>query len=168
MCHSHHHGPWGAERGHGPLGGFGPLRRPGRAPRGRIRAEILRLLRTGPKHGYELMNLIAEQSGGMWQPSPGSIYPTLQLLEDQGLVESVADGDRRTYRLTAAGEEEAARIPEHPPFGPGSFGSAIGPEVAQTMAALRTLALTATDAQREAAVQALAELRRRLYQILAE
>jgi len=161
MCHGHHH--------RGPGGPFGGIRAGrGRAPRGRIRAEILTLLKEGPKHGYELMNLIAERSGGAWQPSPGSIYPTLQLLEDQGLVQSAEEGERRIYRLTPEGEQEAERLEDEPAWGPGGVGARMGPEVAQVMGALRTITFSGTQAQRDAATQALADLRRRLYQILAE
>ncbi|WP_218914776.1 PadR family transcriptional regulator [Acidimicrobium ferrooxidans] len=144
------------------------MRRGGRAPRGRIRAEILRLLLDGPKHGYELMNLIAEQSGGAWQPSPGSIYPTLQLLEDQGLVASASDGDRRVYQLTDAGREEAERLQHEPGPHAGPAGARLGPEIAQVMGALRTIAMSGTPEQRDAAQSAIAEFRRTLYQILAQ
>lgn len=170
MCYPYHRGPGGpfGRHGFGP-GPFGQGRRGPRVPRGRLRTEILKLLAEGPKHGYELMNLITERSGGLWQPSPGSVYPTLQLLEDQGLVVGETDGDRRVYRLTEAGQEEASRLAEQPdePLR-GPMAGRIGPEVAQIMQALRTIALTGTSQQRETAQEALAELRRRLYQILAE
>jgi len=114
------------------------------------------------------MNLIAEQSGGAWQPSPGSIYPTLQLLEDQGLVASASEGDRRVYQLTDAGREEAERLQREPGPHAGPAGARLGPEIAQVMGALRTIAMSGTPEQRDAAQSAIAEFRRTLYQILAQ
>src|SRR6266480_2634349 len=75
----------------------------GRGPRvgrGDVRAAILVLLAEGPKHGYQVMQELTERSGGMWRPSPGSIYPTLQLLEDEGLVRSAESDGRRVFELT--------------------------------------------------------------------
>ncbi|NED64733.1 helix-turn-helix transcriptional regulator, partial [Streptomyces sp. SID10244] len=71
--------------GHGPWGGRGRGGPRGRARRGDVRASILALLKERPMHGYEMIQEIAERSGGAWKPSPGSVYPTLQLLEDEGL-----------------------------------------------------------------------------------
>ena len=79
----------------------------GRGPRvrrGDVRSAILDVLRGEPMNGYQLINQIAERSAGAWKPSPGSVYPTLQQLEDEGLVEADAESGRRTFRLTADGE----------------------------------------------------------------
>src|SRR5205823_8000476 len=76
----------------GPFGGsgWGPHRRgPGRARRGDVRLALLRLLAEEPRNGYQLIQTIEERSGGMWRPSPGSVYPTLAQLEDEGLIRSV-------------------------------------------------------------------------------
>ena len=91
-----------------PWGGFafGPSRffETGRRSRffetGEIRLAILSLLSEGPKHGYQLMKEMAERSGGVYRASAGSVYPTLQQLEDEGLIECTQEGGRRVYRLT--------------------------------------------------------------------
>ncbi|MGW5359513.1 PadR family transcriptional regulator [Actinopolymorpha pittospori] len=98
-------GPWGGRGGWGPPFGF-----PGRGPRARrgdVRAGILHLLASTerPMHGYEMIRELQERSGGAWRPSAGSIYPTLQLLEDEGLVTSTEEGGKRLYSLTDAGRE---------------------------------------------------------------
>src|SRR5215470_10982285 len=80
-------GPFGPGFG-GPFGGRGRGGGRGRARRGDVRASILALLKDRPMHGYEMIQEIGERSGGAWRPSPGSVYPTLQLLEDEGLITS--------------------------------------------------------------------------------
>ena len=79
---------------------------------GEIRLAILSLLSEAPKHGYQLMKEISERSGGVYRASAGSVYPTLQQLEDEGLIEAVQEGGRRVFRLTAAGREELAKDPD--------------------------------------------------------
>ena len=76
--------------------------------RGDVRTAILALLAESPMHGYQVMQQLAERSGGIWQPSAGSVYPTLQLLEDEGLVTGAEADGRRVYSLTDAGREAAA------------------------------------------------------------
>ena len=106
----------------GPRGGFGPgFRGRGRhrgrgARRGDVRAAVLALLAERPMHGYEIIQQIEERSGGVWRPSPGSIYPSLQLLADEGLVTGDETGGRRLFTLTDAGREEAARHEGDSPF----------------------------------------------------
>jgi DNA-binding PadR family transcriptional regulator len=73
---------------------------------GEIRLALLSLLSEGPKHGYQLMKEMQERSSGMYRASAGSVYPTLQQLEDEELIESDQQGGRRTYRLTKAGKKE--------------------------------------------------------------
>ena len=97
---------------HGPAGFGGPFFGPGRrAGRGDIRAAILALLAEEPMHGYQIIQVISERSGGNWTPSPGSVYPTLQQLEDEGLIEPAAsESGRRVFALTDAGSRrEQAR-----------------------------------------------------------
>ena len=95
---------WGGGRG-----GWGGGRR---MRRGAIRTAILLALREEPAHGYEVMRRLEEMSGGLWRPSPGSVYPHLQMLEDEGLVRS-SDVDRsRTYALTDEGRAEAEKNEE--------------------------------------------------------
>jgi DNA-binding PadR family transcriptional regulator len=79
---------------------------------GEVRLAILSLLSEGPKHGYQLMKEMAERSGGVYKASAGSVYPTLQQLEDEQLIESEQQGGRRIYRMTDAGREELKKDPE--------------------------------------------------------
>src|SRR5712691_12502137 len=97
-------GPWGPGFG-GPFFGRGP-----KVGRGDVRAAILALLaEDSPMHGYQVIQELTERSGGVWRPSPGSIYPTLQLLEDEGLVRSEEVEGKRVFHLTEAGTAEAAK-----------------------------------------------------------
>jgi DNA-binding PadR family transcriptional regulator len=73
---------------------------------GQMRLALLSLLSDGPKHGYQLMKEMGERSGGAYRASAGSVYPTLQQLEDEGLVEAEMQAGRRVYRLTAEGRRE--------------------------------------------------------------
>jgi DNA-binding PadR family transcriptional regulator len=99
--------------GFGPMGpGFGPwmgeakFRRGRRIRRGDVRAAALALLAEEPRNGYQIIQEINERSGGVWQPSPGSVYPALQQLEDEGLIQAeTPEGGRRRYALTTAGRE---------------------------------------------------------------
>src|SRR4051794_26126228 len=79
---------------------------------GEIRLAILSLLSEGPKHGYQLMKELQERSGGAYRASAGSVYPTLQQLEDEGMVEAEMQSGRRVYRLTDEGRRELAKDPE--------------------------------------------------------
>jgi len=105
----HHHGGDQAERGGrhsrgggGPRGDHsgGPR---GRARRGEARYVLLDALRDGPKHGYEIIKALEERSAGRYAPSPGTVYPTMQSLEDQGLVRADQEAERRVYALTEEG-----------------------------------------------------------------
>jgi len=78
----------------------------GRARRGEARYILLDVLRDGPKHGYELIKTLEERSAGRYVPSPGTVYPTLQYLEDQGLVRADQDAERKVYALTDLGKAE--------------------------------------------------------------
>jgi len=79
---------------------------------GELRLAILSLLSEGPKHGYQLMKDMEERSGGLYRGSAGSMYPTLQQLEDEGLITSDRQEGRRVYRLTAAGRKELGKDPD--------------------------------------------------------
>jgi DNA-binding PadR family transcriptional regulator len=134
---------------------------------------VLLLLAEQPMHGYQLMQAIAERSGGRWTPSPGAIYPTISQLEDEGLVTVTADAGRRLVTLTDAGREhiEARRGTSPDPFagrpeaGPGSNLRGL---LAELHGAARQVARTGTDAQLTAAAGILTEARRSLYLLLAE
>jgi DNA-binding PadR family transcriptional regulator len=97
-------GPW-------PWAGFAYGRRGRFFESGEVRLALLSLLGEGPKHGYQLMKELEERSGGVYKASAGTIYPTLQQMEDEGLVEAAVLGGRRTYSLTAAGRAELERDP---------------------------------------------------------
>ena len=105
----------GRGRGHGfrhdHFGDRGPEmgRRGGRRRRGDIRTALLAVLAEEPGHGYEIMQRIEDKSGGAWRPSPGSVYPSLQLLEDEGLVQATEREGKRVYEITDAGRAEAQR-----------------------------------------------------------
>lgn len=79
---------------------------------GEVRLALLSLIAEGPKHGYELMRQLSERSGGIYQASAGTIYPTLQQLEDEGLVAADSDAGKRVFRITDAGREEIRREDE--------------------------------------------------------
>ncbi len=95
-----------------PMPGFAFGRRFRFFESGEIRLALLSLLSEGPKHGYQLMKELEERSGGAYKASAGSVYPTLQQLEDEGLVESDMVNGRRTYNLTVAGRKELEDDPE--------------------------------------------------------
>jgi len=166
-------GPRGGHgRGHGPHGGHG------RGPRGRgrrpnVRAAVLALLTERPMHGYEMIQELDGRTGGAWRPSPGSIYPTLQLLEDEGLIASESSGGRRRFTLTEAGQEEAAAAAAQAPWTEFTEDTVaswndIRESGFAAMNALRQVMASGTDDQRARAVEVLDETRRKLYAILAE
>lgn len=96
---SHHgHGPQRRGRGRG-----------GRAGRGELRQVILVLLAGQPMHGYRLISEISERTDGAWTPSPGGIYPNLNLLEDEGLITMSVEEGRKLATLTEAGRAEVAQ-----------------------------------------------------------
>jgi len=191
----HNFGPgWGGPMG-GPMGGpppwvaqmFGPQwagpgggrggRGRARVRRGDVRAAILDVLATSPEplNGYQVIQQIADRSGGVWKPSPGSVYPTIAQLQDEGLIEDAPEG-RKTLRLTDEGrghvEEHADRLAamwqtfDEPDEGDdtGDLRQVIG----QTVGAIIQVASTGTPDQRDKAVEILADTRRRLYGLLAE
>jgi DNA-binding PadR family transcriptional regulator len=165
-------GPFGGGPG-GPFGrGHGRGR--GRARRGDVRLALLRLLAEQPANGYQLMQTIEERSGGRWRPSPGSVYPTLAQLEDEGLIRSAeADGSRR-FEITDAGREHLeTRTDEPEPWKPHDEEgenaiTELAPLVIQIGKAAWQVATVGDEAQRARATQLLAETRRALYRILAE
>jgi DNA-binding PadR family transcriptional regulator len=161
----------------GQFGGpsFGPHRRGfGRARRGDVRLALLRLLAEEPRNGYQLIQAIEERSEGLWRPSPGSVYPTLAQLEDEGLIRSVeADGARR-FEITDAGREHLeGRAGEPAPWEPAAEAAnhplaELGPLVIQIGKAAFQVASVGDQAQRDRARMLLADTRRSLYRILAE
>lgn len=162
---------WGPGFGRGPRGrGRGGR---GRARRGDVRAAILGLLTERPMHGYEIIQELAERTGGLWQPSAGSVYPTLQLLEEEGLVAGEDAEGKRRFTLTDAGREESQRRDGPPPWEQVTEG--VDPNllklrdaVFQTMAAVKQVAMAGTADQKARAVDVLSDARRKLYAILSE
>ena len=102
----HHGGPGGGHRGGHGGGHGGQLSGRSRARRGEARYVLLDALRDGPKHGYEIIKYLEERSAGKYAPSPGTVYPTMQFLEDLGQVQSSQSAERRVYALTEAGQAE--------------------------------------------------------------
>lgn len=157
------------ERGFPGFLGRGP-----RAGRGDVRAAILALLAEQPMHGYQIIRELSERSGGVWRPSPGSVYPTLQQLEDEDLVhEQRPEGGRRTYELTDAGREAAAALPEAKPWEQagedvGDDAVALHDLVHQVLGASRQVLHAGTPDQVKAAQGVLREARKSLYKILAD
>lgn len=148
--------------------------RGGRMRRGETRAAVLAVLAERPGHGYEIIQTLEEKSGGSWRPSPGSIYPTLQLLEDEGLVRAVDRDGKRVYELTDEGRQRAeAQAAERggAPWERGGPGRPIGElkgELHQMMGAMRTVFTAGTPAQTERAVAIVRQARKELYQMMAE
>jgi DNA-binding PadR family transcriptional regulator len=180
-------GRGGFEFGFGPGGGFGfgfgpggPRGRGrggrGRGKRGDVRAAILKLLAERPMHGYEMIQEIAERSQNLWRPSPGSVYPTLQLLVDEGLIAGAeSDGSKKLFELTEEGRAAAEKV-ETPPWdeiadgwkeeAPGHLS--LRSAVAQLMGAVAQSAHTANEEQQARIVDIVNNARREIYGILGE
>lgn len=176
----HHHGP-GRHEGHGPFGWGEGRRGPWwqghgrpRVRRGDVRTAVLALLSENPSNGYQLIQQISQRSGGVWEPSPGSIYPALQLLQDEGLVKADETDGKRLFSLTDAGriyaEERRTEL--------NSVWDTVSGTVDDSMTELRNLikqvavavmqvAGTGTDPQIAEARRLLTQTRRQLYGILA-
>jgi DNA-binding PadR family transcriptional regulator len=168
-------------RGRGPGRGFdGPgghgLGRHGRRrrPRGDVRAAILLLLDEEPLNGYALMQEIEERSAGAWRPSPGSVYPVLQQLEDEGLVAPDESGERRVVALTDEGrkyvEENRERLGT--PWDAAASGLSedmleLANLLRQVASAVQQLIRSGDEDQQRRAREVLDHTRRDLYRILA-
>jgi DNA-binding PadR family transcriptional regulator len=145
-----------------------------RMGRGDVRAAVLALLAEQPMHGYQIIREIEERSGGTWKLSPGSVYPTLQLLADEGLISAEESNGRKVYSLTDEGARQAEGAADKPtPWeasgsrestGPGALAKS-GMDLAQAAA---QVGRTGTPEQVKQAVATLDEARRRLYSILAQ
>ena len=144
-----------------------------------MRAAILALLAEEPRqgyHGYAIMTELTKRSGGLWRPSPGSVYPVLQQLQDEGLITAEeAEGGRKVFAITAAGAETVQQNPTEfsEPWamaGPGQRQRV--QTLFEGMGALgqatQQVARLGSDEQVERARLALDEARRRIYRILAE
>lgn len=137
--------------------------------RGKVRFAILSALQERPMHGYEIIQELERRTQSRWRPSAGSIYPTLQLLEDEGLVTSEDVERRRTYTLTDAGRQAAE---EHPLGGLETDAARSGPNLARELRSVAQASMQieriGTPDARKAADEILADTRRKLYRLLAE
>lgn len=183
--HGGHGGHWGsAPWGAGPppwaefLRSFGPpgrVRDAGpRVRRGDVRLAIIDVLAVQPMNGYQVIQQIGERSHGEWKPSPGSVYPTLQQLQDEGLIRESGEGGRRTFELT---DEGRAFVEEHLDALAATWRGFeqsepdpddLRPVIGQVMGACWQVALTGTMPQQQEALEILADTKRRLYRLLAD
>jgi DNA-binding PadR family transcriptional regulator len=171
--HGHEHGHFGAGR-RGPRPDWaeaGPPWAVGRRMRrGDVRLALLDALLDGPAHGYELITRLEQRSGGMWRPSAGSVYPTLQLIEEQGLVKGRDDDGKRVYELSDEGRQEAETGRDRQPWaqgGPPEAHRKLRSTLGQLGLAARQVAQVGDDPQIEAATAILVEARQKLYRLLA-
>jgi DNA-binding PadR family transcriptional regulator len=166
--------------GFGPGFGFGPGgprggRRGGRGRgrRGDVRAAILVLLTERPMHGYEIIQEVAERSQDLWRPSPGSVYPTLQLLVDEGLITaSETEGSKKLFELTDAGKAAAEKV-ETPPW--DEIAEGVDPAhltlraaVGQLFGAVAQSAHAASAEQQQRIIEIVNNARREIYTILGQ
>jgi DNA-binding PadR family transcriptional regulator len=153
-------------------GGYGPGHRGHRRKRGDVRTAILALLSERGMHGYEMIQELEERSGGRWRPSAGSIYPTLQLLEDEGLVRGEELEGKRVFSLTKQGEQAIELLADRKrPWENGGDDSPqhqLRREAFRLRAALMQIGQAGSEQQVSEAVEIVTDARRRLYSILAE
>jgi DNA-binding PadR family transcriptional regulator len=177
-----HGGSGGGRRGgwqRGPWGGFGPWGPPfgwrgdgPRARRGNDRAAILALLAERPMHGYEMIQEVEARTNGRWRPSAGSIYPTLQLLEDEGLVTGEQSEGKRRFSLTDAGRAQAQEL-DRPPWEEladedEGHASSLRDSGLQLGAAILQVVRTGSEEQITKTRDILNDARRRVYTVLGE
>ncbi len=178
--HRHRHGPRGGGFGGGPFGGFGPggggpRGRGRKARRGDIRTAALLLLNEEPRNGYQIMQEVEERSDGVWRPSPGSVYPALQQLEDEGLIRSDESDGRKLFKLTDAGREYVEQRGEDKPApweqmsgDVSDQAHELGRLIREVASAFSQVVKTGSEAQMGEARKVLATTRKDLYRILAD
>jgi DNA-binding PadR family transcriptional regulator len=161
--------------GFGPGGGGSPWRGGRKARRGDIRTAALLLLAEEPRNGYQIMQEVQERSDGAWRPSPGSVYPALQQLEDEGLIRSEELDGRKAFRLTDAGRAHVEeRDPERPaPWEQmsddvGAKAHELGKIMREVASAFVQVMRAGSEEQQEQARKVLVNARRELYRILAD
>lgn len=163
--HGEHGGPRG--RGHDEEG----HRFRGRTRRGEIRTGLLAILAEGPGHGYEIIQRIEEKTGGAWKPSPGSVYPTLQMLQDEGLVTAEERDGKRVFSLTDEGRAESARRTAEASDDPFTRGrpdvSALFESIKPLFLAAKQVSMAGDPTQIATAVTIITDARKKLYQLLA-
>jgi DNA-binding PadR family transcriptional regulator len=180
--HAHHHGRHQhARRGEFPFGGPGfgfggpPFGRGRKARRGDVRAAALVLLDEEPRNGYQLMQEIEERSDGAWRPSPGSVYPALQQLEDEGLVRTREIEGRRAFELTDEGRAHVEEKRDELGSPWEAFSNDFSDETRDLMVVMKDLGVAAVQViragdkeQSEQARKVLNDAKRSLYLILAD
>lgn len=169
--------------GGGDFGSFGGGFGPGRGPRGRgrkarrgdIRTAALLLLAEEPRNGYQIMQEVQERSEGVWSPSPGSVYPALQQLEDEGLIVTQEGEGRKAFAITEAGRQALAERGEGSPAPWEQMSDEVSPAAHQLGRLMREVAFafaqvmrTGSEEQMTRAREVLTKARRDLYTILAE
>lgn len=166
---------WGGGRGRsaGPVWGPGPARPGrGRGRRGDVRQAVLRVVAEQPSTGYQIMTAIATKSQELWKPGPGSVYPALQSMTDEGLVTCQESEDgKKVYTITEDGRERLAEGPEKAPWERMAHDMAgalaLRPAMESLRGAVAQVARSGTDAQRTQARELLDATRRKIYLILA-
>ena len=169
-------GPWGPGGPFGPgFGRGGPWSAGPKVARGDVRLGILFLLREQPMHGYQIMQEMADRSGGVWRPSSGSVYPTLQQLEDEGLIQATEATGKRVFELTDEGHEYLNGLGSPAPWeqftssGAGHEGlTSLRDEAFQLGAALIQIAASRDDARVEAARDIIGDAKSKVYELLSE
>jgi DNA-binding PadR family transcriptional regulator len=185
MTYHRHAGHWGgAPWGGGPppwaefLRFFGSPGRPResgpKVRRGDVRLAIIDVLAVQPMNGYQVIQQIAERSRGEWKPSPGSVYPTLQQLQDEGLIRETDQGGRRTFELTDEGRSFVEGHLDELAATWRAFDEAepdpddLRPVIGQVMGACWQVAFTGTMPQQREALRILTETKQKLYRLLAD
>jgi DNA-binding PadR family transcriptional regulator len=167
-----HHGH-GGHGGHGGFGGgFGRMMGMGsKVRRGDVQPAVIALLKEQDMHGYQIIQELTERSGGSWNPSPGSIYPILQMLEDQDMVTSERVGGKRVFSLTESGREYAETLPDEAPWAEMSFESdptrRLRKAFGGLMAAAGQVGRSGSQAQMDKTADIIDEARKRVYELLA-
>ena len=166
-------GPGGGSGRFGPGGGGGPRFGGGRGRkrRGDVRVALLLLLAEEPRNGYQLMQEIEERSGGRWRPSPGSVYPTLQQLEDQGLVRPVEREGTKLFEITEAGSKHLAESGVQTPWEADAHTESfrdLKAQIKQIAVAAAQVMHAGDEQQVKRASEVLTEARKSLYRILAD
>jgi len=163
----HMYGMWFGEPGR--RGMRGP-----RARRGDVRAAALALLAEEPMNGYQIIQAIAERSDGVWRPSPGSVYPALQQLEDEGLIRSETADGRRAYQLTDEGRSYVEAHPDEVRAPWDVVAGAVGDTAIEMRNLIGQVAMAAfqvvsagTESQVGQAREVLTDTRKALYRLLA-
>jgi DNA-binding PadR family transcriptional regulator len=162
MHRGRHHGGRGRHEHHERFGG--------RLRHGDVRTAILMALSEGPAHGYEIGQRLLRASGGAWQPSPGSIYPTLQTLSDEDMVTSEERDGKRVYTLSKSGQSELAERQQRGEGAPweGARGGELREALVALRMAVRQVGAVGTTEQRGRAKTIIDEARRQLYELLAK